>query len=154
MSLLETRALINLMKKSTSSFTTIFLLLVDLIITFLIFALLGYFFFLGIIIFFLRRELPTDSFESFLRVCLQILDAIQFKNELSIFLYSTFFTSIWLWLYAISGFIIKITSSTRKSLLFFQRNLDIVNKPLRSMALVLITLITLAYLIIAIFLLF
>ena len=70
-------------------------------------------------------------------------------------LYAYFaFLIIWLWLYAISGFIIKLISSTRKGLQFFQRHLDIDNKPLRSMAFVLITIITLTYLIIAIFLLF
>jgi len=142
LSLLETRTLIKLARKTHSATIIIILLLVDLLLTFIIFT----------INYFIISTISDKPFDPI--IFSDILRAIQFDHYLSIFLYSTFFTSVWLWLYAISGFIIKLISSTRKGLRFFQRHLDIDNKPLRSMAFVLITLITLTYFIIALFLLF
>jgi hypothetical protein len=57
----------------------------------------------------------------------------------------TFFTSIWLWLYAGSGFLLKFARRFDKSLGWFNRRFDIEHKPLSSIGLVAGGLMALVY---------
>jgi len=61
--------------------------------------------------------------------------------DLAIFFYSTFFTSVWVWLYAFSGLVVRMGR-------YFGLGLgliDVENKPLRSLGLISIILVTLLY---------
>lgn len=72
-------------------------------------------------------------------------------NEMSVFgiyFYATFFTSVWVWLYAASGLTVKIillvVSNVNRLLSF----LDIDNKPLRAMGMIAMLMVTFIYLIV------
>ncbi len=58
------------------------------------------------------------------------------------FFYSTFFTSIWAWLYAVSRFVLEIISRTQRGLSFLQDKLDVDKKPFRAMGFTLVLIIT------------
>jgi hypothetical protein len=62
-----------------------------------------------------------------------------------IFLYSTFFTSAWVWLYAISGLALRVSEGARSLLLRSQTVLDIDAKPLRCIGFVANILVTVGY---------
>jgi len=65
-----------------------------------------------------------------------------------IYFYSTFFTSVWLWIYAISGFIVKLAQKLNIGLTWFKGKFDINQKPLRSMALVSIMIVTIIFVVV------
>jgi hypothetical protein len=62
-----------------------------------------------------------------------------------IFFYSTFFTSVWVWLYAVAGGLLRLASYLGLVLRGLRGILDIQNKPLRSIGMVSNLLITLVY---------
>lgn len=71
------------------------------------------------------------------------------SNEMStfgIYFYSTFFTSIWVWMYAASGLTVKlvvlIMNNVNRLLCF----LDIENRPIKSMGMIAMLMVTIAYL--------
>ena len=64
-----------------------------------------------------------------------------------IFFYSTFFTSVWVWLYAGAGGLLRLAASLGITFRRMRWFLDIENKPLRSLGMVSIVLITLGYLV-------
>jgi len=64
-----------------------------------------------------------------------------------IFFYSTFFTSVWVWLYALAGGLLKLAQALGVAWRGLRWLLDIEQKPLRSMGLVANLLITLVYLV-------
>jgi len=65
-----------------------------------------------------------------------------------IWLYSTFFTSIWAWLYAISGFLAKLGEKLFIGFKWFKRTFDIDHHPLSSMGIIAIIVVFLVYLIV------
>ena len=76
------------------------------------------------------------------------------SNEMSafgIYLYASFFTSIWVWMYAVSGLTVKmmvlIINNVNRLLRFF----DIENKPLKSMGMVAMLMVTIVYLVVLLF---
>ena len=71
-------------------------------------------------------------------------DPYQFSS-MGILLYSTYFTSIWVWLFLLSGWIIKHIFWGGQKVEFLLRFLDINNKPLRSMGVVSCILITIVF---------
>jgi len=60
-------------------------------------------------------------------------------------LYPAFFTSIWLWLYAGSGFLLKAARRFDVGFDWFNRKFDIEKKPLQSIGLVAGALVALVY---------
>ena len=54
-------------------------------------------------------------------------------------------TSVWLWLYALSGFLVKAIARSRKGLHLLQKHLNLEEHPLRSMGFVLMLLVTVVY---------
>ena len=68
-----------------------------------------------------------------------------FLAFVGIFIYSTFLTSVWVWLYALSGFLVKGIAASRKGLHFLKRHLNLEEHPLRSMGFVLMFLVTAGY---------
>ena len=65
------------------------------------------------------------------------------KNVL--WFYPAFFTSIWLWLYAGSGFILKAARRFDIGFEWFNRKFDIEKKPLQSIGLVAGALVAIVY---------
>jgi hypothetical protein len=67
------------------------------------------------------------------------------KSVRYISLYSAFFTSIWLWLYAGSGFLLKAARKFDIGFDWFNRHFDIEKKPLQSIGLVAGALVAMVY---------
>jgi len=62
-----------------------------------------------------------------------------------IFFYSAFFTSVWLWLYALAGGLVKFGHYADIGIRGFKKTFDVENKPLRSLGFVSNVAITLVY---------
>ena len=140
LSLYETRLVLGFMAKSDGGLRTFALLLFDLAATALI-SFVGLFVVtFGLFSFIIGRPIPvTDLAEMFWQ-------GLTFSNVIAgIFIYSTFLTSVWLWLYALSGFLVKAISRSRKGLRFLQRHLNLEEHPRRSMGFVLMLLVTVVY---------
>ena len=67
------------------------------------------------------------------------------QKFMGIWLFSAFFTSIWLWLYAGSGFLLKAARRFDIGFEWFNRKFDIEKKPLQSIGLVAGALVAVAY---------
>jgi hypothetical protein len=61
-----------------------------------------------------------------------ILELFSFKNMDSPYLYGAFFTSIWVWLYVLSIFTIKLAHKVRPLWLKLLQYLDIEKKPMQA----------------------
>ncbi|MDH3688377.1 MAG: hypothetical protein OEU36_02690 [Gammaproteobacteria bacterium] len=64
---------------------------------------------------------------------------------LGIFLYSTFFTSVWVWLYAFAGIAVRLVYRARGTQAFLDTHMNVATRPLSVMCGVLIVLFTIAY---------
>ena len=69
------------------------------------------------------------------------------NSTLGIFFYSTFFTSVWVWLYAFSGLVVKLAGYLGIGFNRLKWFLDIENKPLHSLGIISMLLVTLLYLV-------
>ncbi len=70
------------------------------------------------------------------------------QANMGVWFYSTFFTSVWVYLYVISGLIVKAGSFIEILGSFIRKIFDIDNKPLRSMGYVCMVLVSLIFLIV------
>ncbi len=154
-SLLESRKLVHWISKVRGITLILFFLAIDLIATFAIFVL-GISF--VILIFdFTDRGINASLFDALKDgYSLIIKEAIPLKTPrgelpLGIFFYSTFFTSIWIWMYAVSGTVIRLVGYLSSTTNRLKTILDIENKPLQSIAMISNLLITLMF-ILALFL--
>lgn len=143
-SLLESRYVIYRMSGTTSIAAISVFLIVDFLVTGAIF--LGGIWLLALIF---GGTLAEYSLMELLEISL----SFSYRHELDmaplgIFFYSTFFTSVWVWLYALSGLALKLAQHLGVGLGFLKRVLDIDNKPLRSIGFVSMMLVTLIYLIV------
>lgn len=132
-SLLETRTILRWMPDNQLSVIT--LLLIDLLFTTLI-ALLSLVATYSAYIIYVGGEIKIIDI-------VYIKDsAIQFKPFITsgytpgVFFYTTFLTSIWIWLYIISGIIIKGSVALGSGWFTFVRVFDISDKPIRSLGFV------------------
>lgn len=155
LSLLETRYVIRWMRFSHSTVRVFFLLVFDLAATAVIFlgslaVFLTFFLILGdtgLSIGEIAGAL-TEFLSTFVGLALPLSVAEPGFASPGIPFYSTFFTSVWVWLYALSGLAVKLTQHLGVGLAFLKRVLDIDNKPLRSIGFVSMMLVTLVYLIV------
>ncbi|MCF8367586.1 MAG: hypothetical protein K9G76_00995 [Bacteroidales bacterium] len=149
-SLLETRIILKKLKTVRSVPMYFFLLILDLMLTALIY-------YLNLIFFGSIQDLFTDGFSfniwknSISGTTDLYLGLWDYTDIFSVWLYSTFLTSIWLWLFLISTFFIKILTKSLKGLEFFQKHLDIDNKPFNAIGYFLMINVTIVYIIIGIF---
>jgi len=144
-SLLVSRYILKKMCDTQSGFRWCVLLIIDFFITPAIFIL----FLHGVFLFsdlFSSNPPASGLGETMLKV-LKGLDLSSKRGMLGIYLYTTFFTSVWIWFYAGSGFLIKLIVRGGIFLSFFRKHLNIEEQPFRSMGFVLIILISFAYLI-------
>jgi|SRR5579862_6674619 len=155
LSLLVTRKALHLMETRRNTFVHGGLILADLIITSAIaLAVMAY----GGYIIIWWHELVHNS-ASLFQTGQRILRAITFvthhlgseiKADLRdglgfVWLYPAFFTSIWLWLYAGSGFLLKAARRFDIGFDWFNRHFDIEKKPLQSIGLVAGALVAVVY---------
>jgi len=154
LSLLETRYIIKRMGLEQSFIRNLAFLVLDFAATFLIFVVVG-------VILITLVMLPITFFSSVLEFDFSgigeamksfpkfMIDSFHIKGDsegFSVFLYSTFFTSVWVWLYAISGFLIKTLSHFNRGLRFFKRHFNIEKEPFNAIGAVAMTLVTILFL--------
>jgi len=152
LSLIETRWIIRLIGSSKKNYVVFGLLLIDLILTTTIFLVT-----LTIIL----LVTGASEFDEFMSLAYWLaLLTVTIKEILlltgdstsvsivGIFLYTTYFTSIWVWLYALSGLIVKLTQKLNIGLTWFKGKFDINQKPLRSMAMVSIMIVTIIFIVV------
>lgn len=115
LSLLETRFFLGRMRELRSAAAQAFILLLDLVISALIiwFAIIAY----------LYSPLYKGDIESFAEI-------LGIFSIFSVMFYSTFLTSVWTWAYVISTWVLRFLSR-----LHLSRLLDIENKPIQILAL-------------------
>lgn len=130
-SLLETRAVLGAIKRR-GVLVSILLLVLDICVTVIIMEQ-GIVLALNVMITHFRRPLAESWY-----VLLHPAFALQFVNEshLWFLIYPAFFTSIWLWLYAGSGFLLKFARRFDIGFEWFNRKFDIEHKPLSAIGLV------------------
>ncbi|NET39058.1 MAG: hypothetical protein F6K19_44975 [Cyanothece sp. SIO1E1] len=141
-SLLETRYIIKRMATTNSIVAWFLYLILDFCLTIAIF-LLAAIVFSPLVNWFFNININPLRFLSNIQYGLRTFDSDYF----SVFFYTTFFTSIWIWGYLLSGLILKLITPFRGGLLFLKSKLDIDNKPFRSMGVIIVTIISIIYLI-------
>lgn len=156
LSLLETRYIIRWMRRRHSMLRAFAFLTLDLTVTVTIglAAFLGFF---VLVRYMAMGDVPTGYtlglLEEFRGRVISFSLRGDYGEEAFLFtfagicFYSTFFTSVWVWLYALSGAAVKLTEYLGTGLSRLRAILDIDNKPLRSLGFVSMLLVTVAYLI-------
>lgn len=150
LSLLQSRYIIKLLSKSSSVFKQCIYLFVDLILTGAI-----VFSWMFVLVWIVGGRGISQAWLDYKEPFLESLDLVMPTGLLSfgvldwygILFYSTFFTSIWIWLFFSSGLVIKVLSGGKKFFAFFQKHLNIEENPFKAMGFVLIILLSLVYLI-------
>ncbi len=154
-SLLETRLLIRWLSKKYSTFRIFISLVFDFLITTIIWAI--WFFSLGTFYLCLYFKEPNMLFVSFFAGLFFRLLPFLFYNPyvaykpehiivLALF-YSTFFTSVWVWLYVFSGLVVKALNRIGIGLNIFKGMLDIEKRPIRSLGFLICILISTLFII-------
>lgn len=148
-SLLETRFVLRLVLRNNNRPAVISLaILVDVLITFIIFTL-------GVFLIF-RVLVGTEGsslFEAFAEFSTTMLQWLLFRGDgndtietsMSIFLWSTFFTSIWLWLYALATFAGKLLLPILNRIEGFKKLVDLDNKPFLALGWLSVMIVTLLF---------
>jgi|GEM_PF-1570419 len=148
-SLYETRVLIDRMEQYNQVLAWGFLLIIDFIVTGLIFF--------GTV-FLIYYPLGFIEMNQFLPLVLETyhntLSLSSSDNILVIPLLTTYITSLWLYLYAGASLFIKFLTSLSVGTSFLKKYLDIQNKPFRSIGLIVTVFITILYIIGAFYFLF
>jgi hypothetical protein len=156
LSLLETRYIIRWVSQTHSVVRILAFLAFDLVVTAAIF--LGTYFAAGAFIITIKFGEPLGSFvlafiQMVPRYMLPLTTWSPGSATPAIWFYSTFFTSVWVWLYASSGLVVKLGEYLGIGIKALKTVVDIDNKPLRSMGFVAMLLVTLVYVVAAPFLL-
>lgn len=150
-SLLETRLLIRFMS-TVSPFVHPLVLIVDGLFTALLFFAvcwlasgLGYF--LHILVPSKTISPPDPQFKAVLSMVIN--GATFWKGDrgalFGIFFYSTFSTSVWIWLFVASSLVVRLLSTLRLSVRKIGSIFDVENKPLRSIGFVSMVLVTVGF---------
>ncbi|MEM7366558.1 MAG: hypothetical protein AAF525_21290, partial [Pseudomonadota bacterium] len=145
LSLLETRWMMRWVESKAS---VVWVLLGDLVLTSLIFFLwIG----IWVVLLTVNRSEPLHGYEllEFLRFTLSLspLDASGDETNFSfgVFFYSTFFTSIWLWLYVAGGIVSRILVHANNGTGILLRIADFDKQPLRALGFTCVITITLIF---------
>jgi len=139
-SLLETRYLLGRMSHTQSALIWFVLIVTDLIVTAAIALLVTHI----ILSFWWVGDDPLSWRWTFSGFYEHFTDFHQ-ANTATIFFFPAFFTSIWLWLYAGSGFLLKAARRFDIGFDWFNRKFDIEKKPLQSIGLVAGALVAVVY---------
>jgi hypothetical protein len=139
-SLLETRSVLTLMRRTESALVWTIWLAVDFLLTSLIGLLAAH---VLLSVMWVGSD-PRNWNWSFATIRNHFTDFRQ-ANSARTFFVPAFFTSVWIWLYAASGFTLKAASSFDLGFDWFNRKFDIGKKPLQSIGLVAGALVALLY---------
>ena len=146
LSLIATRIVLDGMERSNSLVEQLLLLFVDIAFT------------IGIIVVAIMIclipsyiLLPTTSLEDTFNFIRDFyLGETLYGNLPVIFLLTTFFSSIWVWLYLLAGFTMKIINTSIFGIKLTRKYLSVETYPFRSMGLMLTIIITIIYIAVAI----
>ncbi len=144
-SLYQTRVILRWMASPNVKVPSWFLILADLVLTTAIVWLV----FFGSLL--LIDGFNPQVYEKLLRLLFSgyLMDGFGMSGPtFGIFIYSTYLTSVWLWLYILSAFGIRILSFSSYFLRFMKGTLDIEEKPLRSMGFVAMLLVTILFIVV------
>lgn len=150
-SIVETRLLLNVLSLSRNYIFLILILIFDFVITALIF-------FFGLSMFQFLFDLAVGAplsikgiFSNAYDITINSVDMIIFisdpTNIFGVFLYSTFLTSAWLWLYVLAALLVRGLNTAGAFKGWLGRWMDLEDKPLRSMGFSLIALSAAVYLV-------
>lgn len=142
-SLLQTRLFIQFMEKTERVLGWIGYLLLDFIITGIIFFTPIY-----LVYSLALLEGTGPSLDFFTILSETFIDGFSLKSSddsLAIPLLTTYATSLWLWIYTLSGLIIKGVSLTDRGVVFLKQYRDIEKRPFRSIGVVATLLISLIW---------
>ena len=146
-SLAETRAVLEFLSKSCNYKYTVVVLIIDIILTTIIF-LTGYILLLSYLFVILILGWGTGLSDlldiQFTDLLYSLRNWISLSDSppIGIFFYSTFFTSIWIYLYILSAFISHLVTKMISKVRLTMGLLDIDDKPIRSLGYVSIVMIT------------
>lgn len=135
-SLLESRIIINYIGKNKNIMLKCFYFLLDMVFSLTIFTI-------GLIVAFFTVDFNNDImnktqvstieylYDTFWDILRLMGEAISFENNiLAVYLYSTFTTSIWVWLYVISAMSIRFSSGV-KTMIGYLSFLDLKDQPIK-----------------------
>ena len=154
LSLLESRAVIQWMSAASSKVAWWGFLFLDIVCTGIIFVGLAW----VLTTIYDVMIPPFERVSAFLdpgatKSVDQRIQHVSVSTILVTFLFSTFFASVWVWLYALSCFLVRTAKVTDRSWNVLTYCIDIENKPVLSLGTISIVLITLGYLVAAPFVL-
>lgn len=137
-SLIETRWILRMMSRRNSGLEVVAWLAIDIVITALIFAI-------WVTIFTFVYPFESDWTAAWFLGAVVMTGPFGL-DAMSVFFFTTFFTSVWVWLFALSTFIVRGANLLGRPLKLFQRWMD-PEKPLRALGFVSSLLVTVAFLI-------
>ena len=152
LSLLESRYVIRWMTTNRSVLQILFFLVVDFVATFIIFwigmliSIGGYSLIFGIDPMWALKTAFLNVFKQ-LPVWASLSVGKEGRVTVGIFLYSTFFTSAWVWLYVVSSMVVKVVSYLGIGIKVLKKVLDVEEKPIRSLGFVAMFLVTIVFII-------
>lgn len=139
-SLLETRYLLNIIARQKSALITAALLLLDLVLT------IGIYFVFGVVILTAWEALFADGemlaklltepggwLKEWFEVLVELFKFEGWIGKYGTCLYSTFFTSLWLWLFVAARWLVRLAVPLKAGLKLGKWFLDIEGHPLRSL---------------------
>ena len=156
LSLYETRMMLNWLRRSASWRRVVFFLFLDVLLTSAIFAVIGVVSVSAVGgLWVLLLDYPASIYISYVleNIYVYVFGTASHgpmwspTGYLAVFFYTTFFTSVWVWLYGLSTVTMRLLGKTRSGLHFFRRHFDLDEYPLRAMGFVVVIFITVVYLI-------
>lgn len=130
LSLLETRLILDRVRLATSRLVVVLWLVIDAVATPLIFLVVA-----GVPIYFFQAYMTDwslDPIAFWSDVPRLVGRMVQFYTVLSVYFYTTFFTSFWIWIYVAARALVRGTAVSGRALQFLQWALPIRSKPVRS----------------------
>lgn len=147
LSLLETRYVLKWMIRSHNKFARLTILLIlDLVLTFLLWSI-AYLFAISLV-YGGNVQYYLERFINHLWITVVPLGHHSPFRPPGVSFYTTFFTSLWIWLYLFSGLVVKTIIPLNMVVRWSKNHLNINDKPLRSMALVSIMIVTIIFIVV------
>ena len=150
-SLLESRYVIRWMATRSSILWILVFLIIDFAATLAIFLMVPGVAVVAVIV--LAKGFTFSAIEQLLEMFWRGLEQASLHSggagfPLGIFFYSTFFTSVWVWLYAVSGTGIRLLGRLGVGISSLKKLLDIEEKPIRSLGFVSMLLVTVVFVVV------
>jgi|ERR1700676_1502257 len=140
LSLLKARYVIRVMSRKPTVGRITFLLIFDLVACAAIYFSFFVVFWWGLIVWGRNPAMFLPDLRNFFEV------SLSFRTPASSLFFATFFTSVWAWLYALSVALVKGANYFSVGVKTLERFLDIDEKPIRSLGLVSMAVVTILYL--------